>query len=107
MGAAAAGVIAIREKRYREIEAAFRLGDATAPHRAQPLEALGVLHLGEAEDLASRGILKPGLQPGTYYLDEAALLRRDDSRRNRVKLILILAIVAGVALAFLTTVGRQ
>jgi hypothetical protein len=107
MGAAAAGIVAIRERRYRDIESAFRLGDATAPDRARTIDELGVVDLPEAEDLVSMGVLKAGLRPGTYYLDERTLLQRTNSRRMRMLFLLIVLVLALAAGILLTRVGRS
>ena len=102
MGAAAAGIVAIRERRYRDIESAFRLGDATAPDRARTIDELGITDLPEAADLAEMGVLKPGARAGTFYLDERALLARNSGRRKRLIFVLIavmLVLAVGVMLA--------
>jgi hypothetical protein len=94
MGAAAAAVIAARQRRIQEIVDAFRLGDATSADRAKSLETLGLLHSGELRSLLVEGVLMPGAREGTYYLSEIGYIYRRDDRAG-------LKIVAAVLIALL------
>lgn len=99
-GAAAAAVIAAKQRRIQETVDAFRLGDATAPERARRLEDLGVMHDGETQDLIVEGVIVPGSREGTYYLSEAGYIYRRDDRRGIkvVAVIVLLLLVFGVLL---------
>jgi hypothetical protein len=91
-GAAAAAVIAAKQRRIQETVDAFRLGDATAPERARRLEDLGVMHDGETQDLIVEGVIVPGSREGTYYLSEAGFIYRREDRKG-LKIVVVLSLI--------------
>ena len=76
---------------------AFRKVDATAAERALPLRQIGI----EASPLLARleraGVIRPGVDPATRYLDERALRAYQTNWRPRVVVALALA---GAAMLF-------
>src|SRR6478672_10482553 len=97
-GAVIAAAAAARRRRVQEVVDAFRLGDATSPDRARPIESLGVAHVGEVDSLMADGVLCPGPDSGTYYLNEAMYIanrNRGNVRRSLVVVSLVL-LVTGV-----------
>lgn len=76
---------------------AFRKADATAAERALPLRQIGI----EASPLLARleraGVIRPGVDPATRYLDERALRAYQTNWRPRVVVALALA---GAAMLF-------
>lgn len=112
MGATAATIAVIaaaHAQRVQEVTDAFRLAGATAPDRAQSLEALGVQHVAEAEQLAQSGVLVSGPRGGTWYLSEAALVaqREAAAQTPRWLLVVIVVLVAIGAVAIGLLVARR
>ena len=108
-GAVVAIAAAARQKRIQDTIDAFRLADATSPDRARNVEALGIMHFEEANELAAKGILAPGRTDGTFYLNEAAYIAmRDDPRPRRIAAVMVavVLIIVGLTLAFVL-VARQ
>jgi hypothetical protein len=99
-GAVIAAAAAARRRRVQEVVDAFRVGDATSPDRARPIELLGVAQVSEVDDLIADGVLAAGREPGTYYLNEAMYIaareRRVPRRRMLVAMAILLAVVGGM-----------
>jgi hypothetical protein len=95
-GALVAVIAAAQAQRVREVMDAFRLADATAPDRAQTLDALGLAQAGDVEQLARQGVLVAGPRRGSWYLSEAAVVarRRAGSRPTRAMLIVLVLLLA-------------
>lgn len=100
MGAAAAAVIAARQRRIQEIVDAFRIADATAADRARTLDTIGLAHTGELQELIVEGVLMPGAREGTYYLSEVGYIYRRDDRRGikAVAIVMVVILVIGAIL---------
>ena len=101
-GAAVAAIAAAKQRRLQEVVDAFRVGDATSPDRARPLESLGVAHLEDADELMVDGVLLPGPQPGTYFLSEAGYIVRRD-RRMTLKSGVVIALAIMMLFGILAT----
>jgi hypothetical protein len=98
MGTAAAVAILLRKE--KEIVVALRDAHATTTESAMTTESLG-LHQGVAfQRLRSRAVVRAGARDGTWYLDEPSweALRR---LRNRVKVVLLVVIVALITFGFI------
>jgi hypothetical protein len=76
---------------------AFRLADATAPDRARTLDALGIAHTTEVDQLARQGVLVAGPRRDSWYLSEAAVVARRRTARPK-RAVLLVVIVLLVAL---------
>src|SRR5829696_2500167 len=92
-GAVVAIAASARRRRMMEIVDAFRLADATAPDRAQPVERLGLVPSREFDALAADGVLVAGRQPGSWYLSESGYVARRDARRARPVLLIGIALL--------------
>jgi hypothetical protein len=76
---------------------AFRSADATAAARALPLRRIGIEPSGMLAQLESAGVIKPGDDPTTRYLDERALRTYQTRQQPRVWYVLA---IAGAGLLF-------
>ncbi|MEO5567228.1 MAG: hypothetical protein ABIR92_01965 [Gemmatimonadaceae bacterium] len=109
MGAGAGAAVAIaaaKQRRLQEVVDAFRVGDATSPDRARPLESLGVAHLEDADELMVDGVLLPGPQSGTYFLSEAGYIVRRDRRmtlKNAIVIALSITLLFGILATYWVT----
>ena len=111
-GAIIAVAAAARQRRLDNILDAYRLAQATSIARAQSLHALGLEPNNWVDGLRESGILRPGAAPDTWYLDEAANTANRNTRlerRRRVVRIAVgvsaLAAVGGALLAYLVGGG--
>jgi hypothetical protein len=108
-GAVVAAAAAARKKRRERIIDGFRIADATAPERSRSLTEIGLSEGGELEDLMRAGVICPGRQKSTWYLNEAAFIgwRDSGSRQNlRVLLVVALAVLAILMGVLASRVGR-
>lgn len=99
--AAAVAANAAQAARLQHLDA-FRLADATAPQRARPLGEVGVTADAALAHLRATGVVREGA-PGTFYLDEAALIAQRPaglSRRGQF-VIVWLAAALGLGLVLL------
>lgn len=103
-------LIAAQAARRREEDAAlldvFRLADATAAERAQPLSRLQLVHSEAFARLETAGVLR-SVGRDRYYLDESAVIAQRSTGVKRppagVILVLGLLLLAGLmALGVLT-----
>jgi hypothetical protein len=106
-GAVVAIAVAARARRMQVIIDAFRLAEATSPARATSLAALGV-DAGQREvaDLVRDGILAPGSDRDTFYVDERAYILHRDARHHRARfaivtvlMIVLVLLAAGLLMA--------
>ena len=99
-GAVIAAAAAARRRRIQEVVDAFRLGDATSPDRARRMESLGVAQVGEVDQLIADGVLAPGREPGSYYLNEAMVIATRDRAvpRRALAVVMVILLAAGVVL---------
>jgi hypothetical protein len=102
-GAVVAAAAAAHKRRLQVVIDAFRLADATAPDRAQSLDALGVVQNAEVDELTRDGVLVPGPDSDTWYLSERAYIDRREARSQRARgmmaiLLVVVAILLGLAL---------
>jgi hypothetical protein len=86
----------------------FRVGDATAPDRAQTLEKLGLEGSMYFDRLEAQGVIcRSPDSPSRYYLDERAMAAYGRRATGRVKLVALggafLLIAIGVAMMWLTS----
>ena len=96
-GSLVAVLVAAQAQRTRAVMDAFRLADATAPDRARTLDALGIAHTAEVEQLAQQGVLVAGPRRGSWYLSEAAVVaRRRAARPHRTVLLVIVVLLAAL-----------
>ena len=96
-GAVLAAAAAARKKRRERIIDGFRIADATAPERSRPLAEMGLSEGGELDELMRAGVICPGRQKSTWFLNEAAFIawRDSDSRQSlRIVLVVALAVLA-------------
>jgi hypothetical protein len=110
-GAVVAIAAAARARRLQEIVDAFRLAGATTPARAASCAAMGIdASQSELRELVREGVILQVAGSDRLYLDESAYIRHRESRRDRVRLllltvVLIVAAVAGLGL-FVNFNGR-
>src|SRR4051812_48429953 len=97
-GAVVAAAVAARERRIQEVVDAFRIAGATAPDRARSMMELAVPSFDEAELLLQEGIIVPGPREGTFYLSEMAFISRRRTRKSRVKILIVSAVILLVGL---------
>jgi hypothetical protein len=104
VAAAAAG--AAQRRAFDNLLFAFRQGDATARTRARSLADLGANPTRILTTLQNAGVILPGADLGTFYLDERALhAYRGSQQRRAARLALIVGAVlllVAAAIAFLT-----
>jgi hypothetical protein len=108
MGTAAIAAAAAASAREQErVLECFRLADATAADRAQPLDRLGLVGNQTVEQWFEAGVVLPGAAPHTVYLSEAAYVTYRRSRQNRAVWAALAAgivlLAGGLALAVFTS----
>ena len=106
-GAAAAAVIAARQRRIQEIIDAFRLADATASDRARSLETIGLIHTGEFKDLLVDGVVMPGEREGTYYLSEVGYISRREDKRGLKAVLIVLVVMLALGALLIPLMARR
>ena len=89
----AAAVLAHRE---RQIVEAFRRAGAVTTSTARPLGAVDVDESIAFRKLQRKAVIRPGTQPGTFYVDEPSWQAMQRTRRTVVIAAIALAI-AGIA----------
>ena len=99
-GAIIAAAAAAHRKGLEKVLDAYRMASATSIDRAQSLSAMGLEPNNWVDELRESGILKPGMAPDTWFLDEMArVVRRDaasDRRRFIVRIVIGLLVVAAI-----------
>ncbi len=98
-------VPAIILRRERDAVAAFRAARATSPETARPPEALGLGSDLIRRRLEAEAVIRPGRDPGTFYLDEPSWAAANRHRRRLIIIVVALALLAGVALFVGTGAG--
>jgi hypothetical protein len=86
-------VAAGQERAFEDLLYVFRAADATAPDRARPLAKLGIEPSSMMAGLEQAGVIKPGDDPKSRYLDERAL--HEYTRRRQGTAIKILIVASG------------
>lgn len=90
-------IAAAAAKEFNDFVLAFRLADATGPERARPLTEIGITSSRLLSRLESAGVVKPGADPASFYLDERALNVYRSQTKSRAAMLI--AIGLGVCLA--------
>jgi hypothetical protein len=105
VGIVAAGAAA---RALEDLLFAFRSADATTAARARPLAEIGVTQSLQLGQLERAGVIKPGRDRATWYLDETAL-RTYRSKRLRWPMLAagLAALLAALALAIGFLVSRR
>lgn len=98
-GAIIAAAQAARQHGHERVIDAYRLSQATSTTQARTLQELGVEPNNWVDELRQNGVLKPGMEPDSWYLDESAYVIRRNARSARSKVAV--RIVAGVVLILL------
>lgn len=108
-GAVVAAAAAARKKRRDRIIDGFRIADATASERSRTLAEIGLSEGGELEELVRAGVICPGREKSTWYLNEKAFIgwRDSDSRQSlRIVLVVALAVLAILMGVLASRLGR-
>ncbi len=95
-GAVIAAAAAAHRRGLERVLDGFRLGQATSFDRAQSLAKLGLGPNNWVNELRQDGVLKPGREPESWYLDESANVARRDGgsfRKRAVKRVAIVMLV--------------
>lgn len=96
---AAAAVAAMAARARREVLEALTSRGALGPGRAVALELPSQMHRRQLDDLIALGIVHD-TRNGLYWLDQSALERDEQRRRDSAKLLLkILLIATAIAVA--------
>jgi hypothetical protein len=97
-GAVAAMVAATLALKRRQIIHAYRAVGATSETSARDHRELGIGNSAMFRSLSRQGVLKQSAS-GYHYLDVDAEAR-DASRRNKIRAVLLVIVVVGLALLF-------
>lgn len=95
----AAAVIARRERHIVEV---FVRHHATTADTSRPLGALGVDESLPFHRLVRMAVIRPGREPGTYYVDEMSWTA-ERARRKRMMLVVLVIVVIGLIGSVLAT----
>jgi hypothetical protein len=96
-------IVAIAAARRREMERVldgYRVAGATRLDQARSLHELGMEPNNIVDELRVAEVLKPGIVPDSWYLDERAYVEMRESRfgRARVRTRFMLAVMIALAL---------
>jgi hypothetical protein len=96
-------IAAVIRRREREVVDDFRRAGATSPTTAKSLADVGLEESWPVRRLQRRAVIREP-QPGIMYLDEEvwAAVRRTRRRVALVFLVVLLILVLGVAIGFIT-----
>jgi hypothetical protein len=99
----APAIAAVIRRREREVVDDFRRAGATSPTTAKSLAEVGLEESWPVRRLQRRAVIREP-QPGIFYLDEEvwAAVRRTRRRVALVFLAVLLIIVIGVGIGFIT-----
>src|SRR6266498_3382015 len=100
----AAGAIAVMRMQEREVVDDFRAVGATSPATARGFEEIGLFSENALARLRARAVIREA-EPGRYYLDEEvwSAVRR---QRQRMALVMLILVLAGVVLLSLRLVNQ-
>ena len=85
----------------------FRVGDATAPDRAQSLDRLGLSPTLTVDRLARAGVILPGSTRDRVYLSEAAYAAYRRAKTSRAAIIVGAAMAIGILAAVAALLATQ
>jgi hypothetical protein len=92
-------ILAAQAQAERRAFEAFRVAGATAPERAQTLQAMGITESMALRALTNRGIVSEA-EPGHFWLDERKLAARSRAGKPALlAVIFVLLVIALIALA--------
>jgi hypothetical protein len=99
----APAIAAVIRRREREVVDDFRRAGATSPTTAKSLAEVGLEESWPVRRLQRRAVIREP-QPGIFYLDEEvwAAVRRTRRRVALVFLAVVLLIIVGVGIGFIT-----
>lgn len=109
-GAVIAAASAARRREMERVLDAYRIAGATRIDQAQSLYELGLAPSTIVDGLRVSGVLKPGLVPDSWYLDERKYVDVREARFRRsqkvtLSLVALMLIVALVGLFFAARVS--
>ncbi len=91
-------ILAAQAQAERRAFEAFRVAGATSPERARGLEALGIADSVGLRTLIKRGLVREA-EAGLFWLDERAVAERSRPPRGLVRMLILVLVVIGLALA--------
>lgn len=110
-GAVIAAAAAAHRRGLERVLDGFRVGQATSFERARSLAQLGLGPNNWVDELKQDGVLKPGREPESWYLDESANVARRDGRSfrkfavRRVAIVMLVLFAIGTVILALNTNG--
>ncbi len=107
-GAVIVAIAAARKREMEKVLDGYRVAGATRLDQARSLYELGMEPNNIVDELRVAGVLKPGVVPDSWYLDERAYVDLRETRfgRGRVRARVMIALMIALALVGLLLAMR-